>query len=157
MSVKLSLQRLLRAALVVAFVLIISFGAVIGISFWKTSPWRIHPPSDQTLIAIFKENRSKFEKLVSIKSGNERDQLLSTLNPVPHFTYSPFGTMGFIYGEAGSAISLGWAKGIEHVPDNQVSVGIIKPSLDDINDLPPDTYVRQLEPHWYIFYQKDGK
>jgi hypothetical protein len=66
------------------------------------------------------------------------------------------GTVRFIYAGGGlSAIGPGWGKGIEFVPDDYRRKGSIAQNLDEARKLPPNVYLREIEPHWFIFYQRD--
>jgi hypothetical protein len=57
--------------------------------------------------------------------------------------------------DAGQAISSGWAKGIEFIPDMGKVIGTQRDTLDDSAKLPGDVYLRKLEPQWFLFFQRD--
>ena len=81
--------------------------------------------------------------------------------------------MRFIFKGGGiSAISPGWVKGIQYVPGayetngaiygkrevNGVAYpewqGLISSNLDEASTLPPNVYLRPIEPKWFIFFQR---
>jgi hypothetical protein len=53
-----------------------------------------------------------------------------------------------------SAISSGWLKGIEYVPGSFEKKGVILQNLDGANTLSAGVYLRQIEPNWFIVYQR---
>ena len=52
----------------------------------------------------------------------------------------------------GSQIGPDWNKGTEYIPGDYKDEGQILPNLDHLDSLAPGTYVREIEPHWFIFY-----
>jgi hypothetical protein len=65
------------------------------------------------------------------------------------------GVVRFIFAQKGSAIGPSWAKGIEYMPGDYKREGVLLPSLDKAGTLAADVYLRQIEPKWFIFYQRD--
>ena len=49
------------------------------------------------------------------------------------------------------AIGPEWRKGIEYLPEVDENDVIVQ-NLDNPGKLPPGLYLRQIEPHWFIFY-----
>jgi len=97
-------------------------------------------------------------RTVSVTAGRRTHRSATTIAAVP-----PILTVGghdgvtrFAFAEGGLlAVSSGWAKGIEYVTGDYEKEGDIKQNLDDARRLPPGVYLRQIEPHWFIFYQRD--
>jgi hypothetical protein len=133
-------------------------------------------PSDDTVIGIFQAHRGEFERLrqlatedmhqasffseANISSGlaasrrNEYKTLLK-LSPGLQVGTNYDGTVRFIFASAGQAISPGWAKGIEFIPDTAKEIGTQREVLDDSAKLPEGVYLRKLEPRWFLFFQRD--
>jgi hypothetical protein len=65
------------------------------------------------------------------------------------------GVMRFIFAGEGVAIGPGWAKGIEYVPGDYGKEGVPLPDLNKAVSLPASVYIREIEPKWFIFYQRD--
>ena len=65
----------------------------------------------------------------------------------------PDNVVKFVFAWGGlSAIGPEWTKGIEYVPgDDEDEAGFL-PNLDKPGALPYGMYVREIEPHWFIFY-----
>jgi hypothetical protein len=55
----------------------------------------------------------------------------------------------------GTAIGPGWVKGIEYVPGGYSREGVLSADLDGARKLPARVYIRQIEPNWFVFYQRD--
>ena len=51
-----------------------------------------------------------------------------------------------------SAIGSEWSKGIAYIPGDYKKEGPILPNLDKPGALPYGMYLRQIEPHWFIYY-----
>jgi hypothetical protein len=67
----------------------------------------------------------------------------------------PDNVVRFVFAWGGlSAIGPEWTKGIEYIPgdDNDKDEAQLLPSLDQPGALPYGMYVREIEPHWFIFY-----
>jgi hypothetical protein len=64
------------------------------------------------------------------------------------------GVVRFIFAGEGSAIGPDWVKGIEYVPGDSWE-GVPLPDLDKAASLPAHVYIREIEPKWLIFYQRD--
>ncbi len=65
----------------------------------------------------------------------------------------PDGWVRFVFAGGEFPISGGWLKGIDYQPGNRRRIGTIIQNLDKANTLPPDIYLREIEPNWYIVYQ----
>jgi hypothetical protein len=65
------------------------------------------------------------------------------------------GSVRFIFASKGQAIGPDWAKGIQFIPDKVTVIGDRMDGLDGVQKLPAGVYLRELEPRWYIFYQRD--
>ena len=82
--------------------------------------------------------------------------LISQIRPdVKVVTNGYTGVVRFIFAGEGSAIGPDWFKGIEYVPRDYGQEGIPLPDLDKAASLPAHVYMRQIEPNWFIFYQRD--
>jgi hypothetical protein len=165
--------------LLVGFVVICC--AVAALLFWMADPFNLSAPADQKLIMLFHDHREAFEKLREMATedlgrasyitqfdieGNinearkqEYQTLLSEIYPrglrYPGLQVGggPDGVRFIFAGGGLSAISGGWLKGIEYHPENRRRIGTIVQNLDKANTLPPDVYLREIEPNWYIVYQ----
>lgn len=134
-------------------------------------------PSDQTLISAFRGHRQAFEQLQEMAAEDARrnwylgasdpsklDQsrrdgykkLISEIRPDLQVAMNgTTGVVRFIFAGEGVAIGPGWVKGIEYVPSDHGWEGILLPDLDKAASLPARVYIRQIEPKWFIFYQRD--
>jgi hypothetical protein len=134
-------------------------------------------PADTMLIHKFESHRSEFERLRQLVTAdmgqrsyfsettianirpearrNEYRRLLK-LSPKLEVGVDYNGTVRFIFsGSQGLAIGPGWAKGIEFIPKRARLVGTKVDGLDNPQKLPAGVYLREIEPQWYVFYQRD--
>jgi hypothetical protein len=65
------------------------------------------------------------------------------------------GVIRFIFAGEGVAIGPGWVKGLEYVPGDYRREGALLPDLNNAASLPANVYIREIEPRWLIFYQRD--
>lgn len=134
-------------------------------------------PTDQELISAFHSHRQAFEQLQGMAAEDARRGWYlgaskpSTLSQSRRSEYSNLraqirpglevamnGTTGvirFIFAHKGVAIGPGWVKGIEYVPGDYGREGVLLPDLNKAASLPANVYVREIEPRWLIFYQRD--
>ena len=134
-------------------------------------------PSDQTLISAFRGHRQSFEQLQEMAAEDARrnwylgasdpsklDQsrrdrykkLLSEIRPDLQVAMNGnTGVVRFPFAGEGVAIGPGWVKGIEYVPSDYSREGVLLPDLDKAASLPARVYMREIEPRWLIFYQRD--
>jgi hypothetical protein len=141
--------------------------------------WRQHYlTQDKYLLRMFWQKRAVLEKLNQMAlqdatrgsyfSGNETDssllprartleyqRLLAEVQKGLVVTIDKDNVVRFIFLRGGLlTISPGWAKGIEYIPNNYEKEGIVLQSLDTLPSNASDTYLRPIESHWFIFYQK---
>jgi hypothetical protein len=50
------------------------------------------------------------------------------------------------------AIGPEWRKGIAYLPEGTEKGGVIVQNLDKPGKFPPGLYLRQIELHWFVFY-----
>jgi hypothetical protein len=134
-------------------------------------------PRDQELISTFHAHRQAFEQLQEMATEDARrgwylggsdpgklDQprrdeyknLISQIRPELQVAMGgPTGVVRFIFAGEGSAIGPGWVKGIEYVPGDSSREGVLLPDLNRAASLSANVYIRQIEPNWFIFYQRD--
>ncbi len=134
-------------------------------------------PRDQDLVSIFHAHRQAFEQLQEMAAEDApRNWYLGVSDPRkldqsrrdgykkltseirPELQVAMNGTTGvirFIFAGQGVAIGPGWVKGIEYVPSDFSREGVILPDLDKAPRLAANVYLRQIEPKWFIFYQRD--
>jgi hypothetical protein len=65
------------------------------------------------------------------------------------------GVIRSIFASQGVAIGPSWVKGIEYVLDEFSSEGVLLPDWDKEAGLSANVYIRQIDPRWFIFYQRD--
>ena len=138
---------------------------------------RVMEPKDQELISTFHAHRQAFEQLQEMVTqdarrgwylaGNDphkpdqprRDEyknLISQIRPGLQVAMTgPTGVVRFIFASEGTAIGPDWVKGIEYVPGDYAGEGVSLHDLDKAASLPAHVYVREIEPRWLIFYQRD--
>jgi hypothetical protein len=132
---------------------------------------------DQELTATFYAHRQAFEQLQEMAAEDARrgwylgasdpsilDQsrrseykdLISQIRPGLKVAMNGnTGVVRFIFAQKGSAIGPGWAKGIEYAPGDYRREGVLLPDLNNAASLPANVYIREIEPRWLIFYQRD--
>ena len=134
-------------------------------------------PSDAMLLEKFQAHRSEFERLrqmvtedmdqrsffseatiANVRPEARRNEYRNLLKLSPNLMVGVDynGTIRFIFsGSEGLAIGPGWAKGFQFIPEGAKLIGTEMRSLDDAPKLPAGAYLREIEPRWYIFYQRD--
>jgi hypothetical protein len=158
---------------------LLAFVILAAIALWKKSgaAQKILEPSDQELTATFHAHRGTFKQLQEMAAedarGNwylgasdpsklrqsRRDEyrkLVSEIRPeLQVFLNGTTGVVRFIFAGEGVAIGPGWVKGIEYVPGDYSGEGVLLPDLNKAASLPAHVYIREIEPRWLIFYQRD--
>lgn len=134
-------------------------------------------PSDAMLLEEFRSHRSELERLrqmmtedmrqrgalseadlSSVSPESRRSEYRNLLSIAPNLVVGVDynGTTRFIFGRSeGMAIGPGWAKGIEFVPEGARMIGTRVATLDESAKLSEGVYLREIEPQWFIFYQRD--
>jgi hypothetical protein len=155
----------LSVLLKMALGLVALCGIIMALGFWQLDPLNFRSPKDQDLISLFHDHRTAFDRLSQMQTKGERyiskdilnpefKDLLSELHPVPMVTEDYGGKVLFIFSGGGLflAIGPGWSKGIIYIPGSYERDGIIMQNLDAANKLPAQSYLRKIEPNWFIFY-----
>jgi hypothetical protein len=68
--------------------------------------------------------------------------------------HGPDNVVRFVFA-GGGLLSIGpeWTKGLEYIPgDYEKDEGQLLPDINQPGTLPEGMYIREIEPHWYIFY-----
>jgi hypothetical protein len=157
---------------------VLVFAVLVAVALWlrgRGAP-RVMEPKDQELISTFHAHRHAFEQLQEMATEDarrgwylgasdpgkldqpRRDEYKKLISQIrPGLQVAMNGTTGvvrFIFAGEGTAIGPGWVKGIEYVPGDSWE-GILLPDLDKAASLPAHVYIREIEPRWLIFYQRD--
>jgi hypothetical protein len=173
-------SKLLKVALGFVVVCSVLFWGLPPLLLWIASPLRA--PPDQKLLTSFHDHRAAFEELREMAANDSKQEgyfnesLLTKKFPAarrqeykhlkaeihPSFDViiwetanGPDNVVRFVFAEGGlSAIGPEWTKGIEYIPgdDDDKDEAQLLPSLDKPGALPYGMYVREIEPHWFIFY-----
>jgi hypothetical protein len=151
-------------------------GAIAVIGYRQANASEITVPSDDQLIRIFQTHRGEFERLRQMsaedihQSSFISESSISNALPEPRrIKYKNLlglykglaigvnydGSTRFIFASVGQAIGPGWAKGIEFVPDEAKLIGTRMDTLDGVRKVPAGVYLREIKPHWFLFYQRD--
>jgi hypothetical protein len=151
-------------------------GAIAVIGYRQANASENTVPSDDQLIRIFQTHRGEFERLRQMsaedihQSSFISESSISTALPEPRrIKYKNLlglykglaigvnydGSTRFIFASVGQAIGPGWAKGIEFVPDEAKLIGTRMDTLDGVRKVPAGVYLREIKPHWFLFYQRD--
>ena len=158
-----------------AFGLIIVCCAIGVFVFWMADPLNLKAPKDQELFTLFHDHRMAFERLRQMANEEQKAWFISVshleLDKVRKQEYKrllseiyPGLIVGkgidtgvrFTFAWGGlSAISPGWLKGIDYIPGDYRKEGVIEQNLDEARKWAPGVYLRQIEPHWFIVYQRD--
>ena len=113
------------------------------------------------LDAPFFNEGSKFDK----SRQQEYEKLISEIRPGLHVAIDGRDKgMRFIFAWGG-LLTIGpeWGKGIRYVPDSfeidgityrEGWEGVVSTNLDNARTLPATDYIRQIEPHWFLFYSR---
>ncbi len=173
------MNRSVRFRFISGAVLALAFVVLGAVALWHRGHGapRVVEPKDQELIATFYAQRHSFEQLQKMATEDARrgwyllgsdpnkpDQprrgeyknLISQIRPGLQVAMTgPTGTVRFIFAGEGTAIGPGWVKGIEYVPGDYGQEGVLLPDLDKAAILPARVYMREIEPRWLIFYQRD--
>jgi hypothetical protein len=135
-------------------------------------------PADSQLIELFAQKSyifSKIQQLVQddLKKGkyyssqcrtnnfgkdrcDEYNKLIAEIDNGKTVLFVDYdGTMSFNVAATGSQLAPGWSKGIIYIPEESPRDGIVLSKLDGLEDRKPDTYLRKIEPHWYLYYTRD--
>ncbi len=134
-------------------------------------------PSDEDLISAFHAHRDSFERLQKMAAEdarrgwylgasdkgaldqsrrNEYNNRISQIHPGLDVAMNgTTGVVRFIFAGDGTAIGPGWVKGVEYVPRDYSREGLLLPDLNKAPSLPANVYIREIEPKWLIFYQRD--
>lgn len=160
-------------------VAVLAFAVFAAVVLWRKGGGapRVMGPRDQELIATFHAHRQAFEQLREMAAEDARRNWylgasdLSTLDQSRQSEYKNLifqihpelqaamnGTTGvvrFIFAGEGTAIGPDWIKGIEYVPGDYSREGVLSPDLNNAASLPANVYMREIEPTWFIFYQRD--
>jgi hypothetical protein len=138
---------------------------------------RLAEPTDQNLISTLHSHRQVFEEVQEMAAEDARhswylgasdpiqldqprrskyEKLISEIRPgLAVAMNGNDGVVRFIFAGEGSAIGPGWVKGIEYVPGDYSREGVLLPDLNKAASLSANVYIRQIEPNWFIFYQRD--
>jgi hypothetical protein len=151
--------------------------AIGGLIFWASDPFNLRSPYDETLLTVFHDHRQSFEKLRQMATEDSRQEsrftetdLGAELGEIRQREYKDeisqifsglivvtdsYNAVRFIFASGGlSAISGGWLKGIEYLPEGKQNQLDILTSLDKARSLSPGVYFRRIESTWFIVYQK---
>jgi len=157
---------------------VLAFVVLAAVALWLKGSGapRVSEPKDQELISTFHAHRQALEQLQEMVTQDARrgwylggsdphkpDQprrdeyknLISQIRPGLQVAFTgPTGVVRFIFASEGTAIGPDWVKGIEYVPGDSWD-GVLLPDLDKAASLPAHVYIREIEPRWLIFYQRD--
>jgi hypothetical protein len=160
---------------VVVIVLVILAGAL-----WRANAQANPKWTDEALISLFHEHKAQFALLremaaadmpnsAYVSSFDDDDKLTSDQRQKYKNLMSQIAakfvmtmdydtTSRFIFAHGGvSAVGPGWLKGIEYIPGDGERQGKLVQNLDGAAKLPADVYLRPIEPHWFLVYQRtDG-
>jgi len=159
-------------------VLAVIVALILGFVVWTEDPWGWKSPKDQELIDVFHNHRESLEKLrvLVVQSGTgylseetlqysklsdsqklDCGRLLRDVWPgmSMSFDYDQSVRFEFAGGGIGLSIGPGWCKGITYIPGDYARHGVLSQNLDELTKAPDNVYLRQLEPHWFLYYQRD--
>lgn len=133
-------------------------------------------PSDDKLIRIFQTHRDEFVRLRQMATEDMHEasffsesNISNRLSPSRRKEYKSLlkfsqglqvgvnydGSVRFIFASTGQTISSGWVKGIQFIPDAAKLIGTRMDTLYLSAKLPAGVYLREIEPRWFLFYQRD--
>jgi hypothetical protein len=157
---------------------LIAIGAlVVAAVIWSDDPFEWKSPKDQVMIDDFHQHREAFDSLrelavqngkvflseSTLQTGNLSEGAQKASRQFLRETW-PGMTVGvdlnqsirFIFAGGGLDLPIGpdWAKGILYIPGDTCPWGTLTADLDHSSKVPDSIYLRQLEPHWFLFYQR---
>ena len=176
-----SVQRMARFSIGLKFAsgALLAFVVFAAVALWEKGGGapRVAAPNDEELISTFRAHREAFEHLQEMATEDARrgwflggsdpaklDQprrdeyknVIGQIRPGLQVAMTgPTGGVRFIFAGEGSAIGPGWVKGIEYVPGDYSGEGVLLSDLNKAASLPANVYIREIEPRWLIFYQRD--
>jgi hypothetical protein len=133
-------------------------------------------PKDDELLREFRDHRAEFESLRRmVTEDRHQTSFFSESNissALPDARRSEYrrllrlyrgltigvdndGGVRFVFASTGQAIGSGRAKGIQFVPDKSKLIGARMDNLDATEKLQAGVYLREIEPRWFLFYQRD--
>lgn len=152
-------------------VLVAALGGVAVATFWARAF-----PKDAELLSVFRQHRASFDQLrqmaiddkeiegyfseselkpaLSAERQRSYRALLSDIHPGLAVTVDYDDTVRFIFAVRGVAIGPSSVKGLEYVVTHLERHGIVQQNLDHASTLPAGVYLRQIEPNWFILYQR---
>jgi hypothetical protein len=160
----------------IILVFVLAGGLLAALLFWKADPLNLRSPSDQELIAIFHNHREVFERLhqmlsddmhnapknksgvkqLKAKQSPEYKRLVAELYPGLEAYIDWDESINFVFARGMiAAIGPGWTKGIYYTSVTDQPNGTLLQNLDNARTFAPGVYLRQIEPHWFIVYQRD--
>lgn len=95
---------------------------------------------------------------MSASRWKDYGNLISQIRPkVESIAIDYNGTISFVFAGEGGALSSGWSKGIAYIPPDVdlKREGVPLPDLSEAPRLPANEYIREVEPAWFLFYQRD--
>jgi hypothetical protein len=153
------------------------FGLVALSVHYRAAASHLSAPSDDTLIKTFQSHRDNFERLRQMATEamhqmssfsestistalpeSRRNEYKNLLKVSPGLVVGANydGSIRFIFvSDESMAIGPGWAKGIQFIPAEAKPIGSRTDNLDDTQKLPAGVYLREIEPRWFVFYQRD--
>jgi hypothetical protein len=134
-------------------------------------------PTDDNLIRKFQAHRAEFERLRKMAAEDmhqmpsfseasislalpesrrsEYKQLLRLSQALIVGTNYDGSTRFILASDEHTAIGPGWSKGIQFIPAEAKLIGIRAANLDEAEKLAAGVYLREIEPQWFVFYQRD--
>lgn len=159
------------AATISGLAMLLAFASVI--SFWLKDDV---PPRDQDVIEFYRVHGADLEKLrqmvaadMPASSSMSFDNISDGFPSSRRIEYKNLlfsmqqlriganydGSVRFIVASNSHAISPGWAKGLEFIPNGAKLVGIERSNLADAEKLPEGLYLHKISANWFIFFQRD--
>jgi len=135
------------------------------------------PPSDEAILAAFRNNSDVLEKLAHMAINDfpkqpfmegetglpsvrlrEYHNSIERIWPGAYVVSDPGGIVKFIVAESDGALAAirpEWRKGIEYISgEYEEKEGIILKNLNGAEKLPAGDYLRQIKPHWFIMFER---
>jgi hypothetical protein len=142
---------------------------------WALDPLNLSAPSDRELLATFRDHREAFDRLRELAADQRTAGYLTATDTSKDFDTNQkkefeailtglsshlivtvdWPRVRFIFAGGGlSAISPGWLKGIQYIPDDEPLRAPLVANLDNAFKQRAGVYLRMIEPNWYILYQR---
>lgn len=124
--------------------------------------------TDYDLISTVRSHRISFEKILAMMCEDQGGTVVMYDNLPPGISQErkqqyrdlllemrPCVSAALVFGNGWARFCANGGKGVEYIPEGRSRSLQLQDTLDRVDDLPPGVYYREIDPDWYVFYQKN--